>query len=62
MEKVISIVGAGGKTTLVHKLAREYHRRGKGVLVTTKSHMYVEADTDLYCDFFALRDKIIKDG
>ena len=62
MEKVISIVGAGGKTTLVHKLAREYHRRGKGVLVTTTTHMYVEADTDLSCDFFALRDKIIKDG
>ena len=47
MEKVISIVGAGGKTTLVHKLAREYHRSGKGVLVTTTTHMYVEADTDL---------------
>ena len=62
MEKVISIVGAGGKTTLVHKLAREYHRRGKGVLVTTTTHMYVEADTDLSCDFFSLRDKIIKDG
>ena len=62
MEKVISIVGAGGKTTLVHKLAREYHRRGKGVLVTTTTHMYVEADTDLSCDFFVLRDKIIKDG
>lgn len=62
MEKVISIVGAGGKTTLVHKLAREYHRKGKGVLVTTTTHMYVEADTDLSCDFFALRDKIIKDG
>ena len=60
MEKVISIVGAGGKTTLVHKLAREYHRSGKGVLVTTTTHMYVEADTDLSCDFFALRDKIIK--
>ncbi len=60
MEKVISIVGAGGKTTLVHKLAREYHRRGKGVLVTTTTHMYVEADTDLSCDFFALRDKIIE--
>ena len=57
MEKVISIVGAGGKTTLVHKLAREYHRSGKGVLVTTTTHMYVEADTDLSCDFFALRDK-----
>ena len=62
MEKVISIVGAGDKTTLVHKLAREYHRSGKGVLVTTTTHMYVEADTDLSCDFFALRDKIIKDG
>ena len=62
MEKVISIVGAGGKTKLVHKLAREYHRSGKGVLVTTTTHMYVEADTDLSCDFFALRDKIIKDG
>ena len=61
MEKVISIVGAGGKTTLVHKLAREYHRSGKGVLVTTTTHMYVEADTDLSCDFFALRDKIIKE-
>ena len=62
MEKVISIVGAGGKTTLVHRLAREYHRSGKGVLVTTTTHMYVEADTDLSCDFFALRDKIIKAG
>ena len=62
MEKVISIVGAGGKTTLVHKLAREYHRSGKGVLVSTTPHKYVEADTDLSCDFFALRDKIIKDG
>lgn len=62
MEKVISIVGAGGKTTLVHKLARKYHRSGKGVLVTTTTHMYVEADTDLSCDFFALRDKIINNG
>lgn len=32
------------------------------VFVTTTTHMYVEADTDLSCDFFALRDKIIKDG
>ena len=32
------------------------------MLVTTTTHMYVEADTDLSCDFFSLRDKIIKDG
>ena len=42
----------------VHKLARGISLEN----VTTTTHMYVEADTDLSCDFFALRDKIIKDG
>ena len=49
MEKVISIVGAGGKTTLVHKLAREYHRRGKGVLVTTTTHIFGFDCSDIFC-------------
>ena len=62
MKKIISIVGAGGKTTLVHKLAEEYRRKGQSVLVTTTTHMYVEADTDLSCDFFAVKDKILKNG
>lgn len=62
MKKIISIVGAGGKTTLVHKLAEEYRRKGQSVLVTTTTHMYVEADTDLSCDFFDVKDKILKNG
>jgi len=62
MKKIISIVGAGGKTTLVHRLAEEYRRKGQSVLVTTTTHMFVEADTDLSCDFFAVKEKIKKRG
>lgn len=36
---VISIVGAGGKTTLMYMLAREYARRGKRVVITTTTHI-----------------------
>ena len=42
---VIAIVGAGGKTTLLKKLAREYRAQGKSVFVTTTTHMFVEEDT-----------------
>ena len=42
---VIAIVGAGGKTTLVHKLAKEYMDKGLKVLVTTTTHMYKEKNT-----------------
>lgn len=37
---VIGIVGAGGKTTLMMKLANEYASRGLKVLVTTTTHIY----------------------
>lgn len=37
---VLSLVGAGGKTSLIRRLAREGKRRGKRVLVTTTTHMY----------------------
>lgn len=62
MKKVISIVGAGGKTTLVHELSKKYRRRGQSVLVTTTTHMLVEADTDLSCDFFVLKNKLKENG
>ncbi len=62
MKKVISIVGAGGKTTLVHELSKEYRRRGQSVLVTTTTHMLIEADTDLSCDFFMLKNKLKENG
>ena len=47
---IISIVGSGGKTTLVKKLASQYRREGKKVLVTTTTHMFLEADTLLTDD------------
>ena len=36
---VISIVGAGGKTTLMYKLAQAYARKGNRVVITTTTHM-----------------------
>ena len=60
--KKIAVVGAGGKTTLIHRLAEEYRRKGDSVLVTTTTHMLVEPDTDLSCDSFAIRKKIKTTG
>ena len=42
---VRAIVGSGGKTTLIKKLANEYRKQGRKVFVTTSTHMFVEEDT-----------------
>ena len=42
--KVISLVGAGGKTTLMYALAERCSRRGASVLVTTTTHIYKPKD------------------
>ena len=42
MKMVIAVVGAGGKTTRIHKLAEQYRKLDKKVLVTTTTHMYRE--------------------
>ena len=47
---IISVVGSGGKTTLIKKLAARYRREGKTVLVTTTTHMFLEEDTLLTDD------------
>ena len=47
---IISIVGSGGKTTLLHQLARQYRAEGKSVFVTTTTHMFIEGDTLLTDD------------
>lgn len=41
---IISVVGSGGKTTLIKKLAARYRSEGKTVLVTTTTHMFMEED------------------
>lgn len=41
---IISIVGSGGKTTLLKSLAATYRAEGKRVFVTTSTHMFIEED------------------
>lgn len=38
--QIVSIVGAGGKTSTIERLAYEYKKLGKKVVVTTTTHMY----------------------
>ena len=42
---VMAVVGSGGKTTLIHKLAKQYAEKGRKVFVTTSTHMYKEQST-----------------
>ena len=60
--KIIAVVGAGGKTTLIHRLAEEYRRKDASVLVTTTTHMLVEPDTDLSCDSFVIKERLKNTG
>lgn len=45
-----AFVGAGGKTTLIHKQAAAFRAEGKRVFVTTSTHMFAEPDTVLSDD------------
>ena len=47
---IIAVVGSGGKTTPVKKLAAKYRAEGKTVLITPSTHMFVEQDTLLTDD------------
>ena len=42
MAYVISICGAGGKTTLLHSLANEYAKNNNSVAITTTTHIWDE--------------------
>ena len=46
----IAVVGSGGKTTLIKKLAARYRSQGRTVFVTTTTHMFIEEDTLLTDD------------
>ena len=45
--RLIAVVGAGGKTTLIYELARELKKAGYRAAVTTTTHMYKEGRMDL---------------
>lgn len=43
-EKILSVVGAGGKTTTCYRLAKELAALGQKVIVTTTTHMWKPAE------------------
>ena len=47
---MIAVVGSGGKTTLIKKMAAQYRSEGKTVLITTTTHMLMEEDSLLTDD------------
>ncbi len=58
-KQVISIVGAGGKTTTMFTLARELKELGKKVLVTTTTA--IMKPTEKECDSFLTMEEVSKD-
>lgn len=62
MAQIISIIGAGGKTTLIKRMKNQYLGEGKSVLVTTTTHMLREEDTDVSGDIESVLQKIHRDG
>lgn len=59
---IISIVGSGGKTTLLKKLAVEYRSQGKTVFATTTTHMFIEDDMILSDDADTIIAAMKEDG
>ena len=59
---IISVVGSGGKTTLIKKLAARYRGEGKTVLITTTTHMFIEADTLLTDDADTIIGVLLETG
>ena len=45
-----AFVGAGGKTTLIHRQAEQYRGAGTPVFVTTSTHLFIAPDTLLTDD------------
>lgn len=61
--RCICAVGAGGKTSLLYELAEEYRQRGKRVLLTTTTKMYLpEKDGILNGTAVEIKEKLEKDG
>ena len=59
---IVAVVGSGGKTTLIKKLAEKYRAEGKTVLVTTTTHMFIEEDTLLTDDADTILRALKKKG
>lgn len=61
MKNIISVIGAGGKTSLLHKMSDYYLEKKETVLLTTTTHMMLEKDTDISCDIFSIIERLKND-
>ena len=61
MKNIISVIGAGGKTSLLHKMSDYYLGKKETVLLTTTTHMMLEKDTDISCDIFSIIERLKND-
>ncbi len=59
---VIAIVGSGGKTSLLKKLAAEYKAQGKKVFLCTSTHMKIEPETLMSADLPVLLNELEEKG
>ncbi len=57
-----AVVGSGGKTTLIKKMAEEFVYQGKKVFVTTSTHMKIEENTLLTDDAQMIIEKLCAEG
>lgn len=61
-KEVITVVGAGGKTTLLFRLAKKYRKEEKKVLLTTTTKMYKEKETLMFESLEKVREKLNREG
>lgn len=59
---VIAVVGAGGKTSRIHELAKQYRMEGKKVLITTTTHMMQEKGCIVTEDKQAIIEQLNRSG
>ena len=59
---ILAVVGSGGKTTLIKKMAADYRKQGKTVFVTTTTHMFIEEDTLLTDDADTIIRRLKENG
>lgn len=55
---VTAVVGAGGKTSYIHKKSKEYMDMHMRVFVTTTTHMFIENDTLITDDSSAIEEEL----
>lgn len=60
--RCIALVGAGGKTSAVRRMAEELHARGRRVVITTTTKMHPPEDRSLFAESLPAVQKLLAAG